>query len=122
MPGVNDDTVIMGDDLTYSSLTNYAWYGDNSSSMTHPVGQKIANPWGLVDMHGNVSEWCQDWYASQTSGSVTDPQGPGTGSYRVVRSDGWAPAARYQRSAMRSFGTPAITDNQLGFSVVLAPN
>ncbi len=51
-----------GDDPGYTNLTNYAWYYDNSGVTTHPVGQKLPNPWGLYDMHGNVWEWCQDWF------------------------------------------------------------
>ena len=69
-----------------SELNEYAWYSDNSNGSTHPVGQKKPNPWGLYDIHGNVWEWVQDWYASDYYGqfqnqTAIDPQGPENGAY-----------------------------------------
>ena len=61
---------------------NYMWYGENSSNTTHEVGTKLPNGWGLYDMHGNVWDWCLDWYGN-LSGSATDPVGPSSGTYRV---------------------------------------
>ena len=68
-----------------SVLGAYAWYDENSGKTTHPVGQKKPNPWDLYDMHGNVWEWCQDWYDDYPSGSVTDPTGAASGWLRVRR-------------------------------------
>jgi formylglycine-generating enzyme required for sulfatase activity len=112
-----------GDDPGYTSLTKYAWYYDNSGETTHPVGQKLANPWGLYDMHGNVYEWCQDWWSDSLPGGIAiDPQGPATGWFRVLRGGSWDYDASFCRSAYRNdTSDPAYWYYGLGFRVVLAP-
>ncbi|EEF62224.1 formylglycine-generating enzyme family protein [Pedosphaera parvula] len=111
-----------GDDPGYTNLTDYAWYKDNSGMMTHPVGQKLPNPWGLYDMHGNVWEWCQDWYGIYPGGIAVDPQGAVSGTAHVVRGGDWGSLAGDCRSAHRTGGSPPIFFIlDFGFRVVLAP-
>jgi formylglycine-generating enzyme required for sulfatase activity len=96
-----------------------AWYSSNSGNSTHPVGTKAANSLGIYDMSGNVYEWCWDWYDSYGSGSVTDPIGAASGSYRVNRGGGWLIDAQYVRSAFRARSNPANGGSDgLGFRVV----
>jgi len=102
-----------GDDE--ARLGDYAWYGANSDGRTHPVGQKRANAWGLHDMHGNVDEWCQDWYGSYPSGSVTNPTGASSGSVRVYRGGRWFYSAVFCRSAGRDDIIPSYRGSYLGF-------
>jgi formylglycine-generating enzyme required for sulfatase activity len=113
-----------GDDVGYTNLTNYAWYSGNSGQTTHPVGQKLPNPWGLYDMHGNVWEWCQDWWGDYPGGIAVDPQGPATGSSRVFRGGFWnrfGSYGGYCRSASRNESSPDYRSSFLGFRVVLIP-
>jgi formylglycine-generating enzyme required for sulfatase activity len=82
---------------------------------TARVGSYAPNGWGLYDMLGNVWEWVQDWKGDYPSGSVTDPVGPSSGSYRVFRGGSWGYVARSCRSASRSDGNPGYRDVRLGF-------
>jgi formylglycine-generating enzyme required for sulfatase activity len=101
-----------------ADLVRAGWSAANSGRTTHAAGQKQANAWGLFDMHGNVWEWCQDWYGTYDSGVVADPTGPPSGSARVLRGGSWDDSFRYCRSAYRLSIDPAHTGGRVGFRVV----
>lgn len=114
-----------GDDPFYASTTNYAWFLDlaHIDLTVHPVGQKIPNFWGLYDMHGQVWEWCQDWYDDQHGGSLVDPTGPaGPVSFgrKVMRGGAYDYPNSDCRSASRFFRPANQPDTDVGFRVVLA--
>ena len=111
-----------GTSTTYSfgdneaELGKYAWWDGNSEGHTHPVALKRKNPYGLHDMHGNVSEWVQDWGGDLPGG--VDPLRSSSGSSRVIRGGGWYNSAQGLRSALRSFGGPGGRHSHVGFRLV----
>jgi len=100
---------------------NYPYNGNAEGvyrKKTLEAGSLTRNAWGLHDMHGNVWEWCSDWYGNYPSGTQTNPQGPRSGSDRVFRGGSWHYGARHCRSAYRNTGTPANQKFNLGFRLV----
>ncbi len=103
-------------------LEKVAWHDENSGEKTHMVGLKIPNAWGLFDMHGNVWEWCQDWYANTyPSGNVLNPTGPSRGEYRTLRGGGWNYLGLRCRSADRNYDVPEHCSMGNGFRIVIMP-
>ena len=101
-------------------LDAMGWYGEEDTCSTHPVGQKKPNGWGLYAMHGNVWEWCSDWYGPYVESPASDPIGPNSGSDRVFRGGSWFNDAEFCRSADRFYNVPGNRNNNLGFRIVLA--
>ena len=113
-----------GDDE--ADLDEYGWYLGNTGGWlegrTYPVGQKRANSWGLYDMHGNVREWCFDWFSGDyyANSPLEDPTGPESGSLRVDRGGCWGLTAGSCRSADRSRSGPGSRIGSLGFRVAFS--
>ena len=113
-----------GDDEV--DLSKYAWWGGivgngnaKGEQYAHQVGQKLPNAFGLHDMHGNVWEWCSDWFSRYPSGPLTDPQGPNTGSSRVLRGGSWDNGPYSVRCANRYDYAPDYRSSHGGFRLLL---
>ena len=88
---------------------------------TTPVGHFPPNAWGLHDMHGNVFEWCQDWFGNYPTGAVTDPMNPESTTSRVLRGGSWNSKAKYCRSAYRRYRTPDRATGITGVRILRTP-
>ena len=114
-----------GDKITTDQANYDGTYSYNKSvketyrETTVPVGGFEPNQWGIFDMHGNVWEWCWDWYGPYNLRNTVNPTGPASGSSRIIRGGSWGGSARYLRSANRCSNVPFSRDNYLGFRVLL---
>jgi serine/threonine protein kinase len=100
-------------------LEEFAWVRGNADGKTHPVAQRRPNPWGLYDMHGNVWEWCRDWYDPSYVGGPTDPTGPDMGQLHSIRGGSWVGHGPDSRSAYRSGVFPTYHDYNGGCRIIL---
>ena len=97
-------------------LSEMAWYDENSDHQTHEVGRNKPNAWGFYDMHGNVLEWCSDWF-SEPKGDAVDPKGPPSGSFKVLRGGCWFFLGSDCRCAYRLKREPNLRNCIFGFRV-----
>ncbi|MFA4985643.1 MAG: formylglycine-generating enzyme family protein [Candidatus Brocadiia bacterium] len=106
----------------FEQLLKYMWCDGNSEGCTHRVGSRKPNAWGLYDMHGNVWEWCGDWYSAEYRAEwELDPVGSQNGSSRVLRGGAWSGYMVFCRSANRYSDFPFAKDCTYGLRVVVGP-
>jgi formylglycine-generating enzyme required for sulfatase activity len=110
-----------GDDLRDTEVHRHAWANSRSFAITHPVGQKPANAWGLFDLQGNVWEWCADYYGPYAEGPQRDPTGPATGRDRVFRGGSWYDFPVSLRSANRHRHAPDGRYTAIGLRLAFSP-
>ncbi|MBC8109206.1 MAG: formylglycine-generating enzyme family protein [Anaerolineae bacterium] len=116
-----ETSIISATEANFNGTTRY---GKGSTvgvyrASTIAVGHFAPNAWGVYDLHGNVWEWCNDWYGYYRSGPLMDPQGPTTGTVKIARGGSWANAPEYCRVAYRFGGNPASTFSTVGFRLAL---
>lgn len=106
-----------GDDR--NEVGQYAWFGTEAKGRTHPTGRKKPNAWGLHDVHGNVSEWCWDWYFERAYATLgnKNPGGVSRGTFRIHRGGSYLPEVLGVRSALRGRATPDTRARTIGFRV-----
>ncbi len=110
-----------GDDPGGTTTHRHAWANSRSLAVTHPVGGKPPNAWGFHDLHGNVWEWCADWYGPYAAEDQTDPTGPATGRERVFRGGSWFDFPPSLRSANRHRHPPDGRYAAIGLRLVWEP-